>query len=396
MAAVTIFGVPWSDLTLERVRSYLEEADDEPLLWEAKGTALDAGQVRREVCAFANSHEGGYLILGASRPKPQPLDAGGGRWVLDGVPFPDEPRTWVTNVLTDQHRGVRPRPDFDVEAWGAPNGNVAVVRVWPTSTPPCLANGTVYERLPGKAQTVRDPQVLAGLFARGDAARVEAEARAARVARSMLSDWLGGKAGVFRTDWTPPSGREPDLEEKIDHVSFAVGVAATGNPPNISGRLFREELVNEVFAELGSRPSGVPHPVATHVPDIPLVSQDALTWRTQTSGFAHSITIVRASWDGAVSIGRKLAADDVQVDTLAESYIAPEWRYAEEFLVGRLRGFGDVYVCVHVAGGGIGRGRTAAYIEMQRGPLLPGADVGHVESLGRELMRGLGRLASEP
>ena len=83
--------------------------------------------------------------------------------MLDGVRFPDEPRPWITDVVSDPERGVRPRPDFDIEAWEAPKGHVAVVKVSATSTPPCIANGTVYERLPGKTQTLRDPLRLADL-----------------------------------------------------------------------------------------------------------------------------------------------------------------------------------------------------------------------------------------
>jgi hypothetical protein len=44
----TIFGVLWADLTLDHVRVYLGLADREPLAWEAKGTRLDANEVRRQ------------------------------------------------------------------------------------------------------------------------------------------------------------------------------------------------------------------------------------------------------------------------------------------------------------------------------------------------------------
>ena len=64
---VTIFGVSWDALSLDAVRGFLVDADDEPLLWEAKGTRIDKNAVRQQVCGFANSHEGGYLILGADR-----------------------------------------------------------------------------------------------------------------------------------------------------------------------------------------------------------------------------------------------------------------------------------------------------------------------------------------
>jgi hypothetical protein len=74
--------------------------------WEAKGTKLEKQEVRRQICGFANSHEGGYLILGAERvsnERPEP------KWQLDGVQFPDEPRTWIAEIVGDPERGVRPK-----------------------------------------------------------------------------------------------------------------------------------------------------------------------------------------------------------------------------------------------------------------------------------------------
>jgi hypothetical protein len=393
---VTIFGAPWSELKLEHVQTYLDQADDEPLLWEAKGTKVDPKEVRRQVCAFANSHEGGYLILGAEDASGHESES---RWVLDGVQFPGgEPQTWISNVVGDLALGVRPRPDFDVAAWAAPNGHVAVVRVTATSTPPCLANGTVYERLPGKTQPVCDPLLLAGLFSRGDTARREAEARADRAALIVLDDWLGGDAGVFRTAWVPLDAKaEDDTDENTDdtaHVRFAVGVAATGNPPNISGRLFRDELVEDVWNELRDRPTGMP-PELGRPPDPVTPSQDALTWRHHVRSHVDVITIVRAAWDGSVASGEKLSWEDVYPDNLAESRIAAAWRYAERLLE-RLGGFGDIYVTVRVAGGRFPRRKEAGHIVMRRGPLLPGVDDEHVASLGRELMRAVGNLAAEP
>jgi predicted HTH transcriptional regulator len=179
---MTIFNATWPELTLNDVREFLREADDEALLWEAKGTKLDPGEVRRQVCAFADSHEGGYLILGATQAPADHEE----RWALDGVTFPGgEPPAWIANVIRDTERGVRPAPDFDVQAWQAAAGHVAVVRVTPTSTPPCLANGTVFERVPGQTITVRDPQRLSDLFARGDKAHVDAQARADRAAAEL-------------------------------------------------------------------------------------------------------------------------------------------------------------------------------------------------------------------
>lgn len=392
---MTIFGAPWSELRLEHVQTYLDQADDEPLLWEAKGTRLNARDVRRQVCAFANSHDGGYLLLGAEA---NPDKQAARRWLVEGVLFPDEPRTWVSNVIGDREGGVRPRPDFDVHAWPAAKGHVAVVWVAPISTPPCIANSSVYERLPGKTQPVDDPLRLADLYQRGDTARRAAEAHADRASLSVLDDWLGGDAGVFRTDWVPvQAGADNDADDKTDdiaHLRFAVGLAATGNPPNISGRLFRDELVVEVWNELRDRPTGIPAALGRS-PDAVTTSQDALTWRHHVMSHVDVITIVRAAWDGSVAFGEKLSWEDVYPDNLAETRIASAWRYAEGLLQ-RLDGFDDNYVTVRVAGGRFPRRNESGHIVMRRGPLLPGVDEEHVASLGRELMRAVGNLATEP
>jgi predicted HTH transcriptional regulator len=63
---MTLFGSPLHDLKLEDIQAFLDDADAEPLLWEAKATELRKGGVRKEVCGFANGHQTGYLILGAS------------------------------------------------------------------------------------------------------------------------------------------------------------------------------------------------------------------------------------------------------------------------------------------------------------------------------------------
>jgi len=41
---LTIFGAPWAELSLEDVKGFLDQADDEPLLWEAKGTKLEKNE----------------------------------------------------------------------------------------------------------------------------------------------------------------------------------------------------------------------------------------------------------------------------------------------------------------------------------------------------------------
>src|SRR5579862_7950671 len=148
MRAMTIFGPTWDDLDLAALERFLSDAEPEPLLWEAKGVQASAGQVRRQVYGFANSHDGGYLIIGASQGDDR-------TWTLDGVEFPNEPPTWVANVVGNG--GVNPYPDgLDTRSFPTVDGGyVAVVRIPPSPTPPCNAHGAVYERVSGRTISVR-------------------------------------------------------------------------------------------------------------------------------------------------------------------------------------------------------------------------------------------------
>jgi hypothetical protein len=215
-----------------------------------------------------------------------------------------------------------------VRSWPTTDGkHLAVVKVEPTSTPPCIANGTVYERLPGKTQVVKDPVKLAGLFSRGDVARQCAEARADAAALSVVRDWLDGEAGVFQQGWIPIVSEAEESDAPGDDsmfVRFAVGVASTGNPPNISGRLFRASFVESVWNMLVQRPNGQIHGFGRSL-DPAFWSQEAVTWRHQIQGHQDAISIVRASWDGAVAVGQKIAAEDVYLDHFAASSVAQDW-----------------------------------------------------------------------
>ena len=97
----TIFAADWEDVELSDVEAFLAGADAEPLIWEAKGTDIDRHHVRRSVCGFGNSHEGGYLILGAEDRD--------GAWHVGGYTFPEEPPAWIDGVVRSEGR---PTPFF--------------------------------------------------------------------------------------------------------------------------------------------------------------------------------------------------------------------------------------------------------------------------------------------
>jgi hypothetical protein len=376
---MTIFGPGWAELTLEDVQSYLDEAEDEPLLWEAKGTRIDKNEVRLQVCGFANSHEGGYLILGADKTE--------GGWTADGVAFDGEATTWLSDVIGDPERGVRPRPDFDIHAWPADNGHVAVIRVQPTSTPPCITNGTVYERIPGRTSPVRDPQRLTGLFSRGDEARRQARAVADRVAQLALA------TVTAEADRQGGEGEQTPLRA----IRSAVGVAATGHPPDVASQLFRDDFAVKYWEHLRDLPTGLPAGFG-RPPDPIEWSQTALMWRREVRGAIQDYDIVlRASWDGAAAVAERIAAEDAYLDSLVEHRVGPAWRLADE-VVQHLGGFGDFYVTVLFAGGRFPRrpGPEDEILAMRRGPLLAGVDETHLASLGRELLRSLRSPTPEP
>jgi hypothetical protein len=85
---MTLLGPRLHDLTAADVQAFLDAADSEPLLWEAKGTKLDPHAVRKEACGFANGRERAYLILGAEQ------SAEG--WRLGGFDFAPDPPAWVS------------------------------------------------------------------------------------------------------------------------------------------------------------------------------------------------------------------------------------------------------------------------------------------------------------
>jgi hypothetical protein len=112
-------------------------------------------------------------------------------------------------------------------------------------------------------------------------------------------------------------------------------------------------------------------------------------------GPLDSITIVRATWDGAARVRRE-ARHRGRLPGLARDRTDRSRVAARRRPLRRLGGFGDVYVPILVAGGRFPRRTDDGYIVMRRGPMLPGVDDEQIASLSRELMRSLGSPEPEP
>ena len=368
----TIFSVQWEHLELEHVGRFLEGAEDEPLLWECKGTELNPHDIRKEVCAFANGHEAGYLILGA--------DEGSDGWELNGYEFKDEPPKWVSQIVRD---GLRPHPVLDVRSWPVQEGSprkVAVARVEPVATPPCFSRGTVYERVSGATIPVKEPTQLADLYGRGRAAHERAEKLAV------------GWANTARDDYD---------HELFDHgrCRLALAMCATGYKEDVSSRLFSpdyEALLKRVCRHQLVRPEGRPEGM------LPPVVLSTRQWgrlayaEDQRSTELYVGWLVNAHWSGTVALQYVTTAELVEADRLVESEVRNALSAALA-LVADLGGFGPYYVAVHVHGGdaiSAYETRKPVDAEMLRGPTDDGPD-GLIPSLTRELLRAAERTVYE-
>lgn len=204
-------------LELADVQALLDDAKAEPLLWEAKGVKIKSGEIREQICGFANSHDGGYLILGTHVQN--------GRWVFDGAEFPTED---LPNWISTLAGGVQPYPEgLDTRPIKVSEGRwIAVVWIPPTPTPPCNTHGTVYERVSGATRSVREPLRLSELVARGETAHTTAEWQARHAAERVLA--------FARNLWHSPP----------ESISFAIGLRAVAYAEGLKAALFSHEMLD--------------------------------------------------------------------------------------------------------------------------------------------------------
>jgi hypothetical protein len=371
---VTLLGHPLHELTAEHVSVFLKGAEAEPLLWEAKGTALDKHVLRREVCGFANGHETAYLILGADRRE--------GKWLLDGIDFDDDPPAWVSSVIAD---GLRPVPLIDIASIRLEGRRqLAIVEITPIAIAPCISRGTVFERVSGRTVPVKDPVRLAELYQRGSTAREAVLESAHNAAVSVITNSDVGFVG----------GPWPHL---------ALAVSATGHPPDIGSRLFSAEFEAEmteiIERELIPPLPGAPSPLSPSLRTSFSQSNRIAECEDPRGRGRPCYWHVRVIWNGTVAICGGWDIDGVTAQSLHSNLIEPSWRTAGALLEA-LGGFGPVQMELQVQGNGRLPGAPVGdpppRMRLGRGPYSSPPEERMLRGVERELRRAVGEPVYEP
>lgn len=360
------------DLALEDIEAFLKEADPEPLQWEAKGAKLDAHAVRKAACAFANSNDGGYIILGAEEDKAAPLRED--RWLLTGLMFPDEPKVWIATTI---HDGLRPQPKVHVRSF--PLGEqryVALVWVPPVRDPPCVTRGTVYERLSGKSNPIKDPGRLAALYQRGERAHEIARDRAIRASDILMEGRLAAEGATTAA------------------LRFSIGLCTTAQAADVGAYLFTSSFLERLRDVVGDRVDEGPARRNVSVD----VAQKSVMVRGIGS-YRRDAWDLRAAWDGSIALAFETGQTWWPAEILVD-HIERAWISALQ-LVADLGGHGDHYVAIRLTGqefvaqvdeDGDGPGPTL----LRRGPVAGLPSPAQREHLLRELKRASGYMALEP
>lgn len=362
-----IFGVTWDRLDVTALERFLETAEDESLLWEAKGGGEppSAQSIQKHVCGFANSL-GGYLILGADRREPG--------WELTGVDFGQrEPATWIGNCIG----ALRSAPAFDVKLLRVDDRQAAVIRVETAPVPPAMtANGTVYERVVGATVPVTEPLVLLDLTNRGRELRDVAR----ETARSHALDLLR----------SPPE-RRPLREYPQHPPALTLALRAVGPPPDIAERPFRQSF----FSTLRDRGSERLRDAGPFTPLVNAAVSQTASWLT-VDGF-HSSWIAFAHRDGTIVLGRGNDRDEDHLPSLTRDNgpLEVAWTLAAD-LLGELGCEGAAHLCVAVDGSRPGFRGVDGEVIVEREATVEAPDRAAFMSVCRELHRATGEVELEP
>lgn len=316
--------------------------------------------IAKSIGAFANSRDGGYVILGAAHDKTR-------TWSLPGLADRGtEPAVWLESVIVG---AVLPRPRHQVRTLRLTDERFAgLIRVWPVPTPPALVGGVAYMRVSGMSIPITDPVELGRLYRQGETARSAAESRA---------------AGAIQ--W--PTSRNPPGDRL--HLLYAVSLSPVAPPPDVSSRLFRRSYIDELHSLLRSY---LTPPVVG-----PVRAPEREEWAQSfvevglADPFGDAASALTVRWDGSAVVS--YWAEDTPargIDHLREpGNLARPWRLGVDALA-LLGGTGATYVtvfAVHDPGGTYASRWTE--------------ELGHpsdetLASVIRELRRSRGRADFEP
>jgi hypothetical protein len=323
-----LFDEPWESLSPEILRTWLTDAGEEGVTWEAKADddkgRLHIDSVRKAASALANQI-GGYILLGAKWDKKQRT------WSLPGVTLPDpEPETWIGKAM----RALQPVPRHQVQTWLLPDGRlVAVVWVDPIDVPPCMTpQGRIYERVSGETLPVTDPALLDRLQRRGDNARARAEQFADRnITRALgFVDWSAERAVGLAVALAPVGRETDDIGSRLFTHSFRTAIVEAvwrlcpgGQPGDIEPRQEQDAFT-----------------VAAHFDERHILHASGAVHRQEVSSW-----LLQATWDGTLTASASFSAAALIGNELVDGAIQRGWTELVP-LVERLGGYGPAHLTV--------------------------------------------------
>lgn len=145
---ININNKDWNDLTLEDIKEFLNNNDNENFFFEYKADGVSNKKIIEEISAFANTY-GGYIFIGIEDDKS-----------ISGC------KTWnEQRIHTVIHDSLTPVPNFDVKKFSDINGEILVLRVDEGILPPYITNtGKIYERISSGSFPINDSSKLTQLY----------------------------------------------------------------------------------------------------------------------------------------------------------------------------------------------------------------------------------------
>jgi hypothetical protein len=262
--------------------------------------------VREEICAFANGHVDGYLVLGVDPASTE--DQGRRRrrepcaWQVKGwLPPGGEPDTWISGSVRE---GLDPRPHIDARSFALEGGRwLSVVRVPPLPLTPCITNdGLIFERLPGITQKVTSSSGLRALFEAGREARTAAENRSQTAMQGLWTDW--------------PLTLDSTHYRNLASPLAVLGLASPSLPADMSPILFRKSTQSRLRDVIGGQLQRI-WSTLSMVPEAE-IKYSGLTWFGQVQlTLGITVVVARVRPSGEIAVGYAVSGNEDAFELLS-------------------------------------------------------------------------------